>query len=408
VPTALSHSVTADQFVGEYINAGGYPFRIAGHDVGSAAGFRLEPSQLSATPQPVPAQGRFQLGPSLSGEELRPPAWAERTHVVPIDAARVTYEYVFPHVLPIDAAHPRARVWVGVSAADDQAYRQDALPAGRPNGGRPGNEGSIVPAMADGRWLGRPDLQAPPPLPDVPTELVPEVAGDEVSYKINVPDLLPALPHPAEILFRLERLSAADLTSLLVATEADQVELLLPEPNVANGVSTFGSVPHPYAIGNAADRAALVAAIRTGEPARIENRFLMDLAIRFVGTTLENFWQPASPDAVAYGWIPIRVLNKAERYLYRLRWVDAAGRFSQNVAFVPRIFRVPSLRAPAIPQLVELTPREDSVRLVVRAGERFDVTGILVFVHSEPVSTPPDRSRLTKPQLLRTPNRPDL
>jgi len=79
VPTVLSHDVTADQFVGEFIRAGGYSFRIAGHEAGNAPVFRLEPSQLGVTPQPVPGPGTFQLRRVLSGEELRPLAWAERT-----------------------------------------------------------------------------------------------------------------------------------------------------------------------------------------------------------------------------------------------------------------------------------------------------------------------------------------
>ncbi len=407
IASALSHSVPADAFAGQFVPSGGYVFRIAGHGAGSMPVFRLEPSTLALTPTPVPGPGTFVLRAALNGDELQPAAWAERSHVEPI-AAREAYEFLFPFTLAIDAAHPHPRVWVGVSAADHQGYRPDAIPAGRPNGGRPGNESSIVPAVAEAGWRGRPTFDVPPPLPDVPTVTLPEVGGDEVTHDIDVPGLVGPLPGPPAIRFLLERLSVADVVGLLAVDEADDIAIVLPDPSASGGISSTGSVRHPYAPANPADHAALVAAIRTGEPARIENRFLMDIAIRFNDTTLANFWRTTRPDPLPLGPMSDRVPNKAERYLYRLRWVDAAGRASPDVAFVPRVFRVPSLRTPAAPQIVSLAPSENEIRLTVRTGDRFDVAGILVFAHAEGTTARPDPEHLRKPQLLRTPNRPDL
>jgi hypothetical protein len=103
-----------------------------------------------------------------------------------------------------------------------------------------------------------------------------------------------------------------------------------------------------------------------------------------------------------------RVPNKAERHLYRLRWVDAAGRVSTDVAFLPAVFRVPSLRTPAAPRLLSLEPSESEIHVVLQAGERFDLAGVLVFAHAAPMTARPDPEHLRKPQLLRTPSRPDL
>lgn len=391
----LSRAVSADQFQGEFVVAGGHAFRIAGHDAGASVGFRFDPPALAITPPPVPGPGRFRLRPALEGEELRPGGWQERTAIVPIDA-RTVYEFVFPHVVGIDADHAHLRVWAGVSAADDQSYVPDELPAAMSNGGRPGNEGSIVPAVAEGRWLGRPALEVPPPLPDVPEIVVPEVPGEEVDHDIDLPALLPGVLHPPGSRFAVERLSGADLVAAISARPDDTVEVLLPD-----------ATARIYAPANPGDRAALLAQIRSGEAARIENRFLMDIAIQLNDTPLARLWRRARPEPVGFAAVSDRLPNKAERFLYRVRAVDAAGHVSAGAAFVPRVFRVPSRRLPGTPRLVRALPQENQVRAVLEAGARFDVTGVLLFSLVEDAGAD-DATHLDKPQLLRVPNRRDL
>lgn len=395
---SLSHSVSDDQFAGEFVRAGDYPFRIAHHGAGAAGSsvlVRLEPSTLAVTPAPVPAAGHFRLRPALAGEELQPGSWQERTDVIPIDA-RTHYEYVFPHTLTIDPDHSRVRVWAGVSAADDQPYIVDAIPAATTHGGRPGNESSIVAAIAEGRWLGRPTLNVPPPLPQVPEVMIPEVPGEEVTHSIDLPAFLPGLPHPGGIRFRLERLSGADLAATLSAHADDSIRVALPDGSSVD-----------YALANPGDRAALLTQIRSGEPARVENRFLTDIAIQFSQTALANLWQLALPPAVSFGVSSDQVPNKAERYLYRVKSVDAAGHVSEGAALVPRMFRVPSRRLPAVPQLLRVLPAQDRAQAVVRTGARFDLAGVLLFWLVEDTAVA-DPTRLDKPQLLRVPGRPDL
>jgi hypothetical protein len=394
----LSHAVTADQFANQFIVAGSYPFKIIGHGAGAAGGpivFRLQPSSLAINPPPVPQARPFTLSPSLDGTELQPVSWQERSAVVAIDA-RTEYEFVFPQISTIDAAHPRVRIWAGVSSADDQPYVPDTLPMAATNGGRPGNESSIVPATAEGRWLGRPVLTVPPPLPNVPEIMIAEVAGESVSHQIDLAALLPGVPHPAGSRFLVERLSAADLMARLSAEEDASFRINLPDGGI-----------QPYTLANPGDRTALLAQIRSGEPAQVENRFLMDIAITFNATSLDTIWKPPLPQPVSFAAVTDTVSNKAERYLYRLRAVDAAGHISAGVAFVPRIFRVPSRRLPAVPTLVRLLPDGDAVEAIVRVASSFDLAGVLLFALVEDnAAAAPTRS--DKPQLLRVPNRRDL
>ena len=151
----LDRPIAADAMRGRYIAAPDYPFKVASHTSGQSITVRLEQSVLE--PARVPSAAGFEYRPVLNGAELRPTAWAERTAVVPITSAE-SYQHVFRDRVTIDAASPRARVWAGVSAADGQSYVADELPASATNGGRPGNESSIVAATAAGRFLGRPDV----------------------------------------------------------------------------------------------------------------------------------------------------------------------------------------------------------------------------------------------------------
>ena len=152
MPAALDRPLEADAMRGRYLALPDYPFKVAGHTAGQTVVLQLEPSLIEPTRMPSPAA--FEFRPVLNGAEQRPPAWAERSAVVPITDGE-SYRHVFRDVLVLDADHPRTRVWVGVSAADGQSYVDDALPAAVPNGGRPGNESAIV-ARGSDRPLPRP------------------------------------------------------------------------------------------------------------------------------------------------------------------------------------------------------------------------------------------------------------
>ncbi len=392
----LTADVANDEFAGQFVKAGRHPFRIVSHAGGVAGNpivFSLAPSALAINPAPTPSAGRFTLRPELDGGELQPENWDERSHVVPI-TAETEYQWVFPQTLTLDADHPRARVWVGVSASDDQDYVADVIASTETNGGRPGNESSIVVAPVEGRWRGRPTLSVPPPLPNVPETVLPEVPGDHVLHAIDLPGLLASVSLPANLRWRLERLSVADLVSKVTARADDTIQIELPR-----GATT------PYTLANPGDRSSFLAQIRTGEAARIENRFILDIAIKTNDNGFTEYWQRALPEAVELEEVAATVSNKAERYLYRVRAVDAANHVSAGAAYLPQVFRVPSQRMPRVPDLLRIRPAADHVIVNLRSAEQFDLQGVLLFSYATDDSSNADPG---KPDLLRTPNRRDL
>ena len=157
----LDQPVAADAMKGQYFLAPDYPFKVAGHDAGTNITISFEPSVLD--PGHVPGAAPIVFTPALTGAELRPGAWQERTAVIPIAAAPADpAPYVFRDRLVLDATNTSARVWVGVSSADAQPYIADELPAAALNGGRPGNESSVVAGRRGSALSGAADVSGSP------------------------------------------------------------------------------------------------------------------------------------------------------------------------------------------------------------------------------------------------------
>ena len=393
----MNQPIQADALKGRYIRAGGDPFKVASNTAGQAITIRFEPSVLK--PSAVPAAEDFETHPAFGGAQQRPSAWPERTAIVPITSAE-DYRFIFANRLTLDAAHARARVWVGVSATDDQAYIPDEVPSGRPNGNQPGNESSIAAVPAQARYLGQPVFTVPPPLPNVPEKVADEVPGETVRVALNLPALLPTITIPAGHRIVLERLGADLLVQMVSARNDDKIGVTLPD-----GATTS------YALGNPSDQAAFLAQIRTSTPGRIEGRFLMDLMLRLqTGFTaqLEKLWQPVLSAPAPFGRVTDTLPNKAERYIHRIRIVDAAGHTSAGAAIVPQFVRVPSLRSPAAPEIEMDNSQTNTLALKARVHDQFDMKWLLVFAHTEDATVPADDTILVKPELLRIPNRRDL
>jgi len=393
MPATLDRPLAQDAMAGRWIALPDYPFRIASHGAGQSIVLRLERSALD--PQRLPAPAPFTFRPTLDGSEQRPPAWAERSAVVAIAAAD-SYRHVFRDRLQLDAQHPRARVWVGVSAADDQAYVDDALPAGAPNGGRPGNESAIAASDAAARFLGRPQLVVPPPLPAVPEVVVDEPAGDGVLVRVDLPALLASVAIPAGHRVQLDRISLDDVVGRMSVNANGTIGAKLP-----------GGASSSYTLANPADQAGLVAQVRSGEPARVENRFLMDFVLRFAGA-LEPVWLQALPAPVAFGVLTDALAPKAGRWVHRIRIADQAGHLSAGAAIVPRVVRVPSLRSPSPPRLTAADAADGaSLRVEARVRDAFDVAWVLVFASVEDAAVAANGNLRDAAQLLRLPNARD-
>jgi hypothetical protein len=393
LPATLDRPLAADVMRGRYLALPDYPFKVSAHTAGQSVVLQLEPSVIEPARTPAPAA--FEFRPVLNGAEQRPPAWAERSAVVPLTDAE-SYRHVFRDALVLDADHPRARVWTGVSAADDQPYVADALPTAVPNGGRPGNESAIVATAATARYLGRPDLTVPPPLPDVPELVTDEPAGEAVTVRVDLPTLLAGVAVPGGHLIQFERIGLDRIVACMSARTDDTIGATLPD-------STTTSYTQP----NPDDQAALLAEIRTGTPARVEGRFLMDFLVRF-GAELESQWVAALPGPVEFGALTDTLPHKAERYVHRMRLVDAAGHVSAGAAIAPQIVRVPSLRLPGPPRLTAPPSATDTLALEVRVRDAFDLAWVVLFTEVEDAAGAPSDNLQRPARLLRLPNRRDL
>lgn len=390
----LARGVAADALAGLWIRSGGYPFRVVGNTAGSQIDILFAPSGID--PSRRPQAGDFVLQIPLDGGELRPATWTERVGVVAIDAAE-GYELILRDRLLLDADHPRALVWVGVSCADDQPYVADELDAALPNGGRPGNESTIAAVVATAHYQGRPAFTPPIPLADVPEEVLDEPVETVVNAPLDLPAWLPSLSVPAGHRVLVERLPLAEVAGMMSALENDQIGATLPDDS-----------EETYTLADAGDQAALLAAIRSGEPIRVANKFLLDFLIRFADRGFDSRWQAVVPAPVPFDVLDDTLPAKAERYAYRLRLADRRGRLSTTAALVPRVVRVPSLRVPAAPTLRVIGDAGDVLTLELITNDAFDVNTLLVFTLSIDASTPMDRAMLARARLLRLPNRRDL
>jgi hypothetical protein len=298
--------------------------------------------------------------------------------------------------LTLDALNPRARVWVGVSSADGQSYIPDERSAATLNGGRPGNESSIVAAVGEARYLGRPPFVVPPPLPNIPEDVSPEPLGATVAMTLDLAVLLSGVPVPAGHLVVVDRLEVGALIAALSRNTEGTIGALLPDGSSRS-----------YTLGNPADQAALLAEIAQAEAARIENRFVMDLLLRFQAE-FEPLWQRALPSPVAFGAVTVTLPSKADRWLHRIRLVDPAGHVSTGAAIVPRVLRVASTRVPNPPELSMQNSETDALALSARMRQAFDLRWLVLFTLVAPDSSPVDPRLREKARLLRIPDRRDL
>lgn len=390
---ALDQAIAADSMKGQYLRAPSYPFKVASNTAGQTVTVRLEPSALQ--PLLAPGAAAVVFHPMLDGTELRPSRWAERTAVVPITAAD-PQPFVFRDRLTIDAGAPRVRVWVGVSAADAQSYVADELPATALNGGRPGNESSIAPAIAEAHYIGRPTFVPPPPLAAIPELVSPEPLGDTISVTIDLPALLPAVVVPAGHRVIVDRIPAGLLTSAMSRASGGAIGVQFPD-----GTTTT------YTLANPGDQAALLAEIATGEPARVEGRFVADLVMRFPAR-FEPLWGPALTGPVPFAPVSTPLPSTAERYLYRIRISDPAGHVSATWALVPRVVRVVSTRTPGPPRLDMSKSATDTLTVTGRVVNAYDIRWLLLFSLATDLLDGPAGRTQESATLLRLPDRRDL
>lgn len=382
----LSRPVATDALAGRYVTAGARPFRVLANGAGTTIAVELARSAID--PSLAPSAGAFVFQPRLDGTELRPARWERRSALVPLTAA-ASYQHVFQEPVVLSAAQPRVRVWAGVSAADDQAYVADERSSATLNGGRPGNESSVVPAPAHARWIGQPAFTATQPLPDVPELRCDEPVGADVRAVVDLPALLTGATVPAGHRLVVERLALSEVSAAFRVT-GDRIDLQPPDGAAVE-----------YQLTDATDRAALLTQLRSGVPGTVERRFLMD-ALLAQADGFAGAWRPAVDGQVDLARTELVLSSQAERYALRVRIADAAGHVSAAAAVLGIVVRVPSLRVPAPPELTVAEDTSDALTVSARVRDVPDVRWLLFF------SRPVNGAGAPAGELLRTANRPDL
>jgi hypothetical protein len=153
---------------------------------------------------------------------------------------------------------------------------------------------------------------------------------------------------------------------------------------VENGriIALVGDEPAPgdteqdVIVPNAADRAAVLAALTSGAVSFLEDRFVVFLAS--VHPYRARLFQAATREPVRLDRFQETLPNRGARWVYRLRLADAAGRLSTGAPTLPVIVRVPATTVLAAPTRAERHPS----RVVVRVAVTSEVTELLVFMQA--------------------------
>ena len=339
VELGLVRAVAVDAARGGYLPAGG-EYRILGHGAGTTVHATVEtlvpaedgsfpPPQIRPTVLPVP----------LTAEQSRPEAWDVRLEVVPITDEEV-YELVLHDLLLPSADAPRTALWLAVSAADSEPYVDDPLPGG----GRPGNESPLVAVRCEALYHGRPELDVPPPIGDVPVVTTARAGAAGVEHDLDVLPFLADTGLASGERVVVEYVSDGDL---LAALRVDGSDVLgVPPPSAPREADES-----PIAVPNPGDRAQITATL-AGRPLELADRYVVFLAARHpFGDWLFSPVEPAEHelgDRVRFSFPP-----GTSRYVVRVRRVDAAGHRSAGAATCAVVVRVPAIAPLAPPSFLD-------------------------------------------------------
>jgi hypothetical protein len=395
VMLTLERTVAKDDLAGSTLPTG-YPFYIKSHTAAQAG----QPvSAVVETLVPVngaykvPALGAVQLAAPVGSQTTRPPMWSKREAVVPI-TAQEQYEYAFTDALNLTADNPEDCVWVGVSAADDQFYVDDQL---APAENRPGNESAIVPAIASGRYHGRPQFDVPPPLADVPVLRTPEPANRPLSFSLDLTPYLAGTSLASKDRIRPERASV-EVVFAAYRVEDGKILARVLEPKQTGDAEKEITIAETGKQENPADRASVIAALTCYATTALENRFLVFLAGSHPYP--DRLFQSAVEKPFAFGAFGETLPPKPSRWVYRVRKSDAAGHLSTGGAMAKVVVRVPSLAPGAAPEKASAAAGDPSGTLRLRVIHDPEVTHLLSFSQGASRALgPPEEA-----QVLRIPN----
>jgi hypothetical protein len=309
---------------------------------------------------------------------------------VPLTDAE-SYSYVVYDLLSVSAGSRTDETWVGVSAADAQAYVPDEIPANQPNGGRPGNESSIASVTATARYRGRPDFSIPPPLGDIPEVVTDEPVGRSLSVTFDGSALLGGAISGATPV----ALDRCPLDAILAITTLNGSDVVMRRADGTSQVVTFA---------NPGDETAVRDGLASDHPERLASRYVLYLAGQFdqpgeLFTRTDGILHAANA-------LTDQLPPKPGRYFYRLRLADASGAVSLGGAILPMVVRVPSTMPMPAPQRRSAVVASGMLGVDIALEPDPDLAWALLFCRIGDYATaPPDPAGA---QLLRIPNRRDL
>lgn len=351
---------------GTIIEAGAQ-FRVLSHGPGPATTLELRSLERDASGAYVaPAVGLIEMPIRLTPEQTRAAFWTDRIAIQSIDSRTVYSETLFD-LLNLTPEHPVNVIHVGVSSADAESYIPDPL---APASTRPGNESPIVGVRCEGRWYGRPVIVDTPSLAPVPVIVTPEPGPRPLIFPLK---LSPHTTLPPTTRVRPERV-ADDEVFRAYRVDGNRLIARVVDPPQAGETEQEITVP------NAADRAAILAAISSGNVSSLDDRFVVYLAS--VHPLRARLFRGATIDPVTLDQFRETLPNRGARWVYRLRLADAAGHLSADGVTLRVIVRVPTTTALATPVRIERGPS----RVVLRVGGGSEVTDLLVFMHVLPSS----------------------
>ena len=382
VGATAERAIDPDAAMGQYLDAG-YPFFIEGHSAGTAIQLTL------STKVPAPAGGfrTPQTGPTIlqlnySDRFTRPNGWSERLlPVIPITSSE-RYQFVLRDRLTLTEVHPRDALWIGVSAADDQAYVPDSFSGASP---LPGNESGVAGVLCQARKLIQPSYDPPPPAAEAHRIVSPEPALGDVRFRLDFTAHTAGSGLSASEPVLVERLHGDDL---------------LKHCGASGGalVGTFDGAAEPIAISNPQDLATIIEHLDTGAFQTLPDRYLVALAA--LHPFRDRLFRKVIELPITGFAFDETLPASASRHVYRLRKANSAGQASPDGFVPPAVVRVPSM-APGPRPVKEPSRATDpaaALRFRVTAAE--DLSHVLIF--RTLASAPANGS------LVRVPNRPDL
>jgi len=374
----LQRAVSADASRGLYLDAG-TPFFIETHTAGTVIQMTVDtrlPQSGGTYRRPVTGPVRMPL--RMSSSLTRPGGWAERVevqpgaHAMPITAA-TSYRFVLRDRLNLSDAHPRDRLWIAVTAADDQAYVPDTFPQPAPGGALPGNESAVAFAQCQATFLERPEFDPPHALSPVPSVRAPEPVDAPIRFTLDLTPYLAGMGLDPGMLIKPERLDAIALLSAL-RTENGHVFARVVARRDAGEAESEITLPNP------GDQAMLVAGLEAGDPNMIDDRIVVYVA--GVHPYADRLFTEASKDPLPFGPFSDTLHPGGARYVYRVRKASGAGRLSARGAIAKVVVRVPSL-TPSAPPRREPRLAGDALGLLRLAVPRDSrASSVLVFAQT--------------------------